>query len=136
MQELIETIRTAVATGANTDQKAAGATACRTILTALDTEPGKPLTAILPPSVAPSGSPLQGLSKLSLDQMLDLMIARLTTIANTRETSQPTPVVQRLPAGAKLEQASRGLRVPASLPKSVRVAPKTVTNSRQQVSKR
>ena len=42
MNELIESIRVAVATEASAEQKLAGAQACRTILAALDTEPGKP----------------------------------------------------------------------------------------------
>lgn len=131
MQELIESICAAVASGANTEQKAAGVTACRTILTALDTEPGKPLAPALPPIVVPSASPLQGLSKLSLDQMLDLLIARLTMVANAQGVNQPTRVVQNPPnppnppAAATSVGASRGLRVPPALPQSARATPKS-----------
>ena len=70
MQELIEAIRTATAEGATADQKAAGAQACRTILTALEAEAGKPLA--LPGAPAPS--PLAGIEP---SQALDLLIARL-----------------------------------------------------------
>jgi hypothetical protein len=128
MQELIESIRAAVASGANTEHKAAGVTACRTILTALDTEPGKPLAPALPPIVVPSASPLQGLSKLSLDQMLDLLIARLSMVANAREANQPTRVVQNPPnppAATASVGASRGLRVPPALPQSAKGTPKS-----------
>lgn len=74
MQELIEAIRVAVTSGATAEQKSIGAQACRTILTALDAEPGKPI--VLPG--APTPSPLAG---LTLDQALDLAIARLRAIA-------------------------------------------------------
>ena len=95
MQELIESIRTAVADGASAEQKAIGAQACRTILAAIDAEPGKPF--VLPG--VPQPHPL---SRLSLDQVLDLAIARLTQIATARETqaAQPAPT------------APRGVRIP------------------------
>ena len=70
MEELIGTIRVAVADQATADQKAAGAQACRTILAALDAEPGKPLGAPAPPPP----SPLAGIDPT---QALDLLIARL-----------------------------------------------------------
>lgn len=84
MNELVEAIRVAVATGATTEQKALGAQACRTILAALDATPGKPI----PLPGTPPPSPLAG---ASLDQVLDLVIARLTPIAAARE-SQAAPV--------------------------------------------
>lgn len=84
MQELIETIRAAVASDASKEQKAAGVTACRTILTALDTEPGAPF-------VIPGVAPMQSMPRVSLDQVLDLMIARLSVIANERETKPALP---------------------------------------------
>lgn len=43
MQELFELIKEAVAESATAEVKAAGAQACRTILTALEAEPGKPM---------------------------------------------------------------------------------------------
>ena len=87
MNELIETIRIAVTDGATADQKATGAQACRTILAALGSEPGKPI--VLPG--APKPHPL---SALSFEQALDLVIARLRNIADTREQTekQPAPV--------------------------------------------
>lgn len=102
MQELIEAIRVAVANDANAEQKATGVQACRTIIAALGSEPGKPI--MLP------GTPLPAVtSRVSVDQMLDLMIARLTTIAAERD-AQPAPTVA----------PPRGLRVPvtpAALPR-------------------
>ncbi|MCW5801767.1 MAG: hypothetical protein KIT31_05225 [Deltaproteobacteria bacterium] len=93
MEELINVIRSAVASDANNEQKAAGAQACRTILAALDTEPGNPMKLPGTPSPSPGG-------RLSIDQVLDLAIARLTTIANER-AAMPVP-----------PPAQHGLRVP------------------------
>jgi hypothetical protein len=80
MQEMIETIRAAVSDGATPEQKASGALACRTILAALDAEPGK---AIALPG-APAPGPLAGIAP---EQALDLLIARLSAIAEKREAA-------------------------------------------------
>ena len=97
MNEMIEAIRAAIATGATPEQKALGAQACRTILAALGAEAGKPIA--LPG--APQRHPLAGITG---DQALTLLIARLTAIAETRDaaaaasslgaadTSSPRPV--------------------------------------------
>lgn len=74
MHDLIETIRAATAADATPEQKAAAATACRTLLTALETESGKPLA---PPVAA---SPLAGIDPTLA---LDLLIARLTAALPT-----------------------------------------------------
>lgn len=95
MNELIDAIRAAVAEGATPEQKAVGAQACRTILAALDAVPGKPI-------LLPGAAPTRPLSGLSVDQVLDLAIARLTPIAAARETEPAHP--QLAPA--------RGLRIP------------------------
>lgn len=71
MQELLEMIRQAVAKDATAQAKVAGAQACRTILTALEAEPGKPMA--LPGTPAPN--PLVG---MDINQALDLLIARLS----------------------------------------------------------
>ena len=96
MDQLIEAIRVAVAAGASAEQKATGAQACRTILAALGTEAGKPI--VLPGIPMPAST-----SRVSVDQVLDLMIARLTTIASERDAN-PAPSVPR------------GLRVPVTPP--------------------
>lgn len=80
MQELIEVIRIAVTDGATAEQKATGAQACQTILAALGAQPGKPI--VLPG--VPKPHPL---SALSFDQALDLVIARLRTVADAREAA-------------------------------------------------
>lgn len=106
MESLLEIIRAAVANDATADQKAAGAQACRTILAALDTEPGKPLV----PPIAVSAP-----TRPSLDQVLDMAIARLTMIANARDAASApaTPKIAAVP-----RQLPTGLRVPAALPPS------------------
>ena len=102
MQELLEAIRVAVATDASPEQKATGVQACRTIVAALDTEPGKPI--MLPGMPMPAAT-----SRVSVDQVIDLMIARLTTIAAERDVHRPP-----------IAPDPRGLRVPvtpAALPR-------------------
>lgn len=103
MQELIDVIRAAMTSGATTEQKAAGVQACHTIIAALDTEPGKPLA---PPSLLATPA-----TRPTLDQMLDLAIAKLTTIVNAHDATA-------LPAAPKVSPAARqlptGLRVPAT----------------------
>jgi hypothetical protein len=78
---LIASIRTAVAKGASPDARAAGATACRSILTVLDARPGQPMTAA--PQPASPASPIAALLKqpgflnqlaaMSREQLLDLL---------------------------------------------------------------
>lgn len=85
MEQLLEAIRVAIAPDATAEQKVAGAHACRTVLAALDAEPGK---AIAMPG-APSASPLAG---LQLDQALDLIIARLRAAT---PTDNPQPAQAR-----------------------------------------
>ena len=79
---LIAAVRAAVTRSATVEARAAGATACRSILTVLDAKPGQPLGAA-PQPVASAASPIAGLfsqpgflSKLaamSRDQLLDLV---------------------------------------------------------------
>jgi hypothetical protein len=95
VQELISIISTATANGASAEQKAAGVQACRTIIAALDTEPGKPIVLL----GAPPQSPLAG---VSIDQVIELLIAKLSVIADARETATapstpPAPTGFRVP---------------------------------------
>ena len=119
ISDLIESIRIAVAEGATHEQKATGVHACHTIAAALGVEPGKPI--VLPG--APQPHPL---STATLDQALDLLIARLTTIASRNEADVnvaqpalrssaprlsfvhpvPTAAVSRAFAGVRDERAS------------------------------
>jgi len=88
MQQLIESIRAAVTSDATPEQKAAGAVACRTILAALEAEPGKAIVV----AGAPTPGPLSGISP---DQALDLLIARLSSIAEKQPTRASTPSTTR-----------------------------------------
>ena len=108
MESLLEAVRAATANGASTEQKAAGAQACRTILAALDTEPGAPI--VLPGMPAVS----QPAARLSLDQVLDMMIAKLTVIASEHD-KRPAPALPR----------PNGLRVPVTSAALPHVAPRS-----------
>jgi len=107
MQELIEAIRVAVATDASPEQKATGVQACRTIVAALDTEPGKPI--VLPGMPMPAAT-----SRVSVDQIIDLMIARLTTIAAERDV-HPVPIAAD-PWGLRVPVTPAALPRPSTRP--------------------
>lgn len=81
MDKLIDNIRGALADDATPEHKAAAASACRALLAAFETEPGAPLAAAVAVPVSapapPSTSPIALLGKLSPDQALDLLIAKL-----------------------------------------------------------
>lgn len=111
MDALIDIIRAAVASGASTEQKAAGVQACRTIATALDTEPGK--TFVL--AGAPQANPL---SQLSIDQVLELAIAKLSSVATERDAA-PTPPPSRLQIPMAI--------TPPRIARAARPAPQKVT---------
>jgi hypothetical protein len=118
MNEMIEAIRAAVASGATPEQKAIGAQACRTILTALGAEPGKPIA--LPG--APQPHPLAG---ITADQALTLLIARLTAVAEAREAATARGAAARPPAAPKIAFVSPPsvIKPPAGAP-SVRRRPR------------
>jgi hypothetical protein len=78
MDTFVETIRTAVRGGATADQKQAGTVACRAILAALEGQVGHALSAL--PPVPP---------RLEVDQVLDLVIARLRTMVPTEPGAAP-----------------------------------------------
>jgi len=107
MNEMIEAIRAAVAESATAEQKAAGALACRTILTALEVEPGKAIVV----AGAPAPSPLAGMAP---EQALDLLIARLSAIADR----QPAAVAAAPPRSGPPRIAL--VQLPARTPGSAR----------------
>lgn len=100
MNELIEAIRAAVAEGATAEQKTIGAQACRTILTALDTEAGKALAVPNAPRPHP-------LSQIEPGQALDLLIAKLS--ANLPK-DDPGASTATAPAALPARR-DRGLRI-------------------------
>ncbi len=135
MEELIETIRAAVAIDASTEKKTAGVVACRALLTALDTEPGKPLAMpnVLPPPTVPGATPRLPISQLSLDQMLDLMIARLTVIANAADAKPQLPAATVAPTviAPTAPATSRGMRVPPAAANIAKAVPRSATSVRR-----
>ncbi|CAN5198935.1 hypothetical protein BH11MYX1_BH11MYX1_56520 [soil metagenome] len=92
MENLIESIRSALAPDATDEVKLAGASACRTILAALDSVPGQPLAAtqLAPPTTLPIASVVAALRGVPADQLFDLAIAKLRAA---------------LPAGTEVPQA-------------------------------
>jgi hypothetical protein len=94
MDTFIEHIRAAIADDSTSEARAAGATACRAILGALEAKPGEPL-AKAPPST-PMQDVVAALSNTPPEQLLDLAIAKLKAA---------------LPAGAEL-QPVRSLNLP------------------------
>ncbi len=83
MENLIESIKNALASEASDETRLAGVQACRTILVALEAEAGQPMPVPVPP-LAPTSSSLEtiaaGLRGVPVDQLLDLAIAKLRTM--------------------------------------------------------
>jgi hypothetical protein len=75
MEQLLEAIRAATAPDATDETRAAGANACRTILTALEAKAGQPLASVQPTTAVQSIVGLLG--TMPPEQLLDLAIARL-----------------------------------------------------------
>lgn len=134
MQELIEVIRAATAADATPEQKGAGVLACRTIAAALDTEPGKPLAM-------PSSTP--AMARGSIDQVLDLMIARLSVIAKARDDSEqpaatadpsapPAPAHGAITPSPTVPAPSRGLRIPIATGSALKGAATRPPNTGQR----
>lgn len=106
MEKLISVITTATASGASNEQREAGVAACRAILTALDTEPGKPLAP-------PTAIPVQTTPRVSIDQVLELVIARLSMLAKERENNERAlPPATLPPTTTVAATSSPGFRVP------------------------
>ena len=76
MEQLLEAIRAATATDASDETKAAGANACRTLLTALEAKAGQPLASPAMPS-NPIEAAVSVIRGMPAEQLLDLAIARL-----------------------------------------------------------
>jgi hypothetical protein len=80
MDELLEAIRTATATDASEEARAAGVIACRTILTALEAKAGEPLVQLPTAPASPIAMAVSALKNVPPDQLLDLAIAKLRTM--------------------------------------------------------
>lgn len=77
MDTLIETIRTATANEATDEQRAAGAHACRTLLTALEAKAGQPMAAAAPTPTSQIETIAAVVRGMPVDQLLDVAITRL-----------------------------------------------------------
>jgi hypothetical protein len=91
MENVLESIRAAVAVDATPEVRAGGVAACRAILAALEAQPGEPIVAnVVAPSPSPIATVVAALRGVPADQLLDLAIAKLRAA---------------LPAGADVPQA-------------------------------
>ncbi len=77
MENVLESIRAAIASDATPDTRAAGAIACRAVLAALETTLGQPLATATPVASSPIASAVSALRGAPVEQLLDLAIARL-----------------------------------------------------------
>lgn len=77
MENVIESIRAAVASDATQETRAAGITACRTILAALEGRAGEPMVGAAPVNPSTIATMFGALRGVPADQLLDLAIAKL-----------------------------------------------------------
>ncbi|HEX4453121.1 MAG TPA: hypothetical protein VH143_19755 [Kofleriaceae bacterium] len=77
MENVIESIRAAVATDATHEARVAGITACRTILATLEGRAGEPMVSAAPMNPSAIASVIGTLRGVPADQLLDLAIAKL-----------------------------------------------------------
>ena len=77
MENLIESIRTALTSDATPDARIAGASACRTILAALEGTAGEPMATAVSANPSPIASIIGALRGVPPDQLLDLAITKL-----------------------------------------------------------
>ena len=95
MENILESIRAAVAQGAAPEAKAAGIAACRAILAALEATPEQPM--IPPPAVSPIAAMVGALRGVPPDQLLDVAIARLrAALPPGTEVPAPTPLKMQI----------------------------------------
>ncbi len=88
-EELIETIRVAIASDATAEARAAGVTACRTIVAALGSTAGEPL-ALAPASTQPgpvATAIATMLRSTPPDELLDMAIGKLRALVPDASTS-------------------------------------------------
>src|SRR5262245_13472589 len=88
MDELIEKIRSAIATDADESTKAAGAEACRAILAVLEVKAGEPLVSAPPPS-SPLAAVAAQLRGAPPGVVLDALIAKLRAHLPADERDSP-----------------------------------------------
>lgn len=103
MEPLLEAIRAALAADASPEARTAGATACRTILTALDATAGEPMTAAVAAPPTPIAQIVGALRGVPADQLLDLAIAKLRAALPADATVAPVQPIkfQIVPVGPR-----------------------------------
>lgn len=83
IETMMDAIKAAVADNSTAETRAAGAAACRTLLAVLDAKAGEPIAQPAPTAPAPS-SPVAAIATtlrgVPLDQLADLLIAKLRTL--------------------------------------------------------
>ncbi|MGE0867534.1 MAG: hypothetical protein AB7P03_03160 [Kofleriaceae bacterium] len=90
MDTLFEAIRTATVPDATDEARAAAATTCRTILTALEAKPGEPMrTPDEPTSIPATAATAALLRSMPPEQLLDLLIAKLRRLVSAETPHQP-----------------------------------------------
>lgn len=89
---LLDSIRAALAADATPELRSAGVAACRTIATALEATAGTPMGAAAPTlATNPMASAIAAMVRSTPpDQLLDLLIAKLSSIAPQASTA-PVP---------------------------------------------
>ena|ERR1700689_574343 len=87
---LIDSIRAAVADGATAEARIAGVAACRTILTVLEPSGTAPSTAPQTPAI-PVAAIAAALRNTSPDQLLDLAIMKLRSLVPADALPATTP---------------------------------------------
>lgn len=88
MEPVIDAIRAAVAPDASFEAKAAGITACRAILAALDATPGQPIGAA-PVPATPVSAIVGALRGVPPEQLLDMAIAKLRAVLPAGAEASP-----------------------------------------------
>jgi hypothetical protein len=77
LDDLIASIHAAVAPNASADVRAIGATACRSLLTALEAQAGQPLAAASSAPASTLAGMLSAFASMPREQLLDLLISKL-----------------------------------------------------------
>ena len=109
MDELLETIRKAVAPDADQPTKQAGANACRAILAALEAQPGEPLAvAPAPAPTSPIATVVRQFQGAPPGLVLDALIAKLRSHLPPEETGTPAQVPSLRIPFVPLPQPPRG----------------------------
>jgi hypothetical protein len=77
LDDLITSIHAAVAPNASADVRAIGATACRSLLAALEAQAGQPLAAAPSAPASTLAGMLSAFASMPREQLLDLLISKL-----------------------------------------------------------